>query len=324
MWQEIQDQPEVALRLLEAEVAQLRTPIRSAGQVILAGTGASLAACRAGQYAFMRYAGILPHVLPAADLLDLPLGPESLVILVSQSGASLETQMAVRALKERGVQLWGVTNNLESPLAQGADRVLWMNAGEEVSSATKTYLATLMLFLMLAGGAVEAVPPDLRQTLDQSAETVDRWAAALMDQPVIYFLGAGAMGPMAAQGALLMKEKTFLHVEGMSLSEFRHGNIEVVRPGLPILLLAATPALSAEAERHAAYLASLGAEVYLVTDSLPGGERVLRVQNSGDEVAGMLQVVVPLQMLSERIAVRKGYDVDGFRYIAKVVDQYRL
>jgi len=173
------------------------------------------------------------------------------------------------------------------------------------------------------------IPADLRATLAASAGPISRWAEALLDTRGGYILGMGALGATAFQGALLMKEKTFLHIEGMSLSEFRHGNIEVVTPGLPIIVLAVTPAQAAEAVKHAEYFASIGAEVCLITDSpveasrLPA-DRILQVQNGGDAYTGQLQVVVPLQLLAERVAVRKGHDVDGFRYIAKVVDKYKL
>lgn len=323
MWQEIQDQYDVALRLTGTEPVAL-TGIQ---RLILAGTGASLAACRAGQYAFMKYAGLLPHVLPAAELEYVAPAPGTLVILVSQSGASLETQTATLMLKERGISFWGVTNNLQSPLAQAADRVLWLNAGDEISSATKTYTATLLHLVRLAGGVIRHVADDIRATLAAAAEPVERWAEALLEQQVGYILGMGPLAATAAVGALLMKEKALMHVEGMSVSEFRHGNIEVVRPGLPILMLAATPDAVAEAVQHARYFASLGADVYLVSDAPVHGmapERVLQVSNQGDEVVGAIPAVIPLQLLAERIAVRKGYAVDGFRFIAKVVDKYAL
>jgi glucosamine--fructose-6-phosphate aminotransferase (isomerizing) len=340
MWQEIQDQPKVVERLLQgageggpapAAIAACRDALRGVTRLILSGTGASLAACRVGQYAFMTYAGLLPHVLPAAELDYLRPAPGTLVILVSQSGQSLETQTAVAALKEREIPFWGITNNPSSHLAQHADQVLLMHADEEISSATKTYTATLVLFALLAGAdrPLLNLPADLRATLDAAATPIARWADALMDNKVGYILGMGALGAAAAPGALLMKEKAFLHIEGMSLSEFRHGNIEVVTPGLPIIVLAVTPTETAEAVRHAKYFASIGAEVYLITDSpvaesnIPP-ERILQVENSGDAYTGQLQVVIPLQLLAERVAVRKGHNVDGFRYIAKVVDKYQL
>jgi glutamine---fructose-6-phosphate transaminase (isomerizing) len=332
MWQEIQDQPDVAERLLRgARGGTGGADLRHVTRLILSGTGASLAACRVGQYAFMQYAGILPHVLPAAELDYVQPAPGTLVILVSQSGQSLETQTAVDSLKARSIPFWGITNNPDSYLAKHADRVLLMEAGEEVSSATKTYMATLVLFGLLAGGeeTISQLPADLRATLAAAAEPISRWAEALLDTRGGYILGMGPLGATASQGALLMKEKTFLHIEGMSLSEFRHGNIEVVTPGLPIIVLAVTPAQAAEAVKHAEYFASIGAEVYLITDSPVTGsrlpaDRILQVQNSGDAFTGQLQAVVPLQLLAERVAVRKGHDVDGFRYIAKVVDKYKL
>jgi glutamine---fructose-6-phosphate transaminase (isomerizing) len=338
--QEIQGQYDVALRLIEGGeglIAPYREELRGVQRLVLVGTGASLLACRAGQYAFMKYGATVPLVLPAAEieylLAAVPAGPEAagtLVVLVSQSGHSLETQIAVKALKERGIRFWGITNSPDSVLAREADRVLLMQAGEEVSSATKTYTATLLLFYLLAGvSGLEGVPGAVERSLKAAEPAIDHWAAALKDQGVIYTLGMGPLGVAAGAGALLLKEKTAIPVEGLSLSEFRHGHIEVVRPGLPILMAAATPAACAEALKHAEYFASLGAEVYLVTDTpvsstrIPA-ERLLVVGSTHDEITGQIPAVIPFQLLAERIAALAGRDVDGFQYIAKTVDRYAL
>ncbi len=332
MWQEIQDQYDVMQRV-EGQVQHLERLSRQLGHVkrlILSGTGASLYACRAAAYAFMKHARLLPHVLPAAELGYVHPEPGTLVILVSQSGQSLETQQAVQMLKERQIPFWGVTNNRDSHLGKGADELLFMDAGSEVSSATKTYTATLGLLCLLAKGAQTGpLAPGIQATLGAAAPVADLWATELLEQDVIYLLGMGPLGVTAEAGGLLLKEKTFIHASGMSVSEFRHGNIEVVRPGLPIVLLASTADACAEAVKHGEYFASLGAEVYLVADApvvsdrIPP-QRILQVHGFGDEVLGQLTAVIPLQMLAERIADRKGYDVDGFRYIAKVVDTYKL
>jgi glucosamine--fructose-6-phosphate aminotransferase (isomerizing) len=336
--QEIQGQVEVAQQLTGPaaadRMAALRMELKAFRQVILMGTGASLLACRAAQYAFMKYGGALPLVVPAAEIdYVLPAaGPQTLVVLVSQSGQSYETQVAVRLLKERGVRFWGITNSPDSVLAAQADRVLLMEAGEEVSSATKTYTATLLLFYRLAGvpeQLLAAVPGDIERSLAAADPVIARWAEALQGRAVIYTLGMGSLGVAAGAGALLLKEKTAIPVEGMSLSEFRHGHIEVVRPGLPILLAAATPAAAGDVLKHGEYFASLGAEVYLVTDTpltssrIPA-EQILIVANRGDEITGQMPAVIPFQLLAERIAAITGRDVDGFRYIAKTVDTYKL
>jgi|GEM_PF-2748038 len=331
--QEILDQYEVSLRLTRGDAvpATLRAELRAASRLILTGTGASLLACKVAQYAFIKYARTLPTVAPAGeiDLLLPAMEPGTLVILVSQSGESVETKTAVHSLQAGGTRFWGVTNNPNSYLARHAARVLLMQAGPEVSSATKTYMATLLLLFMLAGAPVTGIPADVQETIAAADGAVDRWAAELKESRVMYVLGMGILGPTAAQGGLLLKEKTGISVEGMSLSEFRHGHVEVVHAGLPILVVAATPADCAQATKHAEYLESLGARVYLITDTpitsqaIPP-ERLLTVPNCGDEVTGQIPVVIPLQMLSERIALFLGRNVDGFHYIAKVVDTYDL
>lgn len=332
---EIREQYDVALRLTQGGadlIASLRAELAQVQRLVLMGTGASLLACRAAQYGFVQYSGRLPHVLPAAevDWLVQVSGPETLVLLVSQSGQSYETQLAIQALTAAGIRFWGVTNNPDSALARQAERVLAMDAGEEVSSATKTYTATLLLLFRLAGAdRLEHISEDVRRTLAAAEPAVAGWAAALQDAAALYVLGMGWLGATAAQGALLLKEKTAIPSEGLSLSEFRHGHIEVVRPGLPLLVLAATAPAAGAALQHAEYFAGLGAAVYLISDAplrsdrIPP-EQILQVCNSGDGITAQIPAVIPLQLLAERIARGRGRDVDGFRYIAKTVDRYAL
>ncbi|TJY43554.1 SIS domain-containing protein [Cohnella pontilimi] len=338
-FQEIHGAYDVSLQFAGASREQLnhcRAALAAYKQLILMGTGASLNACKIGQYAFMKYGGLIPHVIPASDvaLLDRSLDEDTLVILVSQSGQSYETQVAVEYLKKRGVTVWGITNNEHSALGTGADETLLMNAGEEVSSATKTYVATLLILFTLAAGEEAGFPPQLRQIPDairesirRSEERISEWAAALEKHDNFYLLGAGAFGVTAQQGALVLKEKTFQHVEGMSLSEFRHGNIEVIRPGLPIVILAAADSVD-DSLKHAEHLVSLSALVYLVVDRdvrLPSisQERIIVLPGQPNQLLAQICAVLPLMLLAEKIAALKGHDIDGFRYISKVVDQYQ-
>uniref|UniRef100_A0A3G3JWH5 Glutamine--fructose-6-phosphate aminotransferase [isomerizing] n=2 Tax=Cohnella candidum TaxID=2674991 RepID=A0A3G3JWH5_9BACL len=338
MRQEILDTREVCLAFARSDRSRFERSnreLRARGQVILMGTGASLNACKVSQYAFMKEAGILPHVMPASDvsLLENVADRDTLVILVSQSGASYETKVAVEFLKRHGVTVWGITNIGDSPLALQADETFLMNAGEEVSSATKTYAATLLILYAMAAGGSDAflrrlaeLPRAVEETLAVSESKIAAWAEVLGKRDKFYVLGDRAFGVTAQQGALVVKEKTFLHAEGMSLSEFRHGNIEVVEPGLPIVVVAAADSIG-ESRMHADHLASIGAEVYWIGDREASSERIpsdrsLVLPGLDDTAMSQITTVLPLMMLAENIAAMKGYDVDGFRHISKVVGQY--
>ncbi|WP_276357131.1 SIS domain-containing protein [Cohnella caldifontis] len=337
MRQEIRDTHEVSLAFARSDRSRfghLHESLRSRRHVILMGTGASLNACKVGQYAFLKEAGFLPHVVPAADvsLLESFLGADDLVLLVSQSGESYETKAAIEAMKRRGVPVWGITNASDSALARLADETILMEAGEEVSSATKSYAATLLILNAIAAGeneafwqALAALPDAVRDTLSGSDRKIADWAGALAKREKFYLLGVREFGVTAQQGALVLKEKTFQHAEGMSLSEFRHGNVEVVQPGLPIVIVAGADSLD-ESLGHAEFLASLEAEVYLIADRAAAPAKIpadrILVLPGVSGLMPQITTVLPLMQLAENIASAKGYDVDGFRYISKVVSQY--
>lgn len=339
MWHEIQDQYEVAKEVIKnyhEQAGPLSMELAKKKRVFLMGTGASLIACMASRYAFIKYGSFIPEVMAASEInyaLDR-MDSETVVILVSQSGQSYETQEVVKILKGKKVELWGITNEPGSTLARNADRVLLMNAGVEVSSATKTYMATILILYMLAAAqnkmqmeSIANIPEDIKQTLAMCQSPVDALAKKLSKKSVIYITGIGPNSQTAAQGALMLKEKTFINAEGMALSEFRHGPIEVVKPGLPIIITASSPEVVKVAVEHMKHLAGLSASVYIITDNLVVDasipeENIIRVSNRCQEVFSQISEVIPLQLLAEGIANINGYDVDGFKYISKVVDKY--
>lgn len=338
MWQEIQDQADVSKTILAhyMESAPALSEKMKGRTLILTGTGASLNACRAARYAFIRYAGLIPQVLDAYEMLYVldKLPKDALVILVSQSGSSHETQVIAQALKEHLIEFWGITNNPDSLLAQKASQVLPLNSGEEVSSATKTYSATIQILYMLAASQTPGVleklaglPQDIIRTLESAAPAVERLVERLHQSQVAYIAGLGMLGSTAIQGALMMKEKTFICTEGLPISELRHGTVEALKPGLPVLLAATTLPMVAEALKHAAFLSDTGAEIHLVADTavdpaIIPAEKVIPIVNTMEEEFSHITAAIPFQLLAEGIARMNGYDVDGFRYLKKVVDQY--
>jgi glutamine---fructose-6-phosphate transaminase (isomerizing) len=339
MRQEIFDQIEVSAKVIQqykSVVLSLNKEAKEKKNVFLMGTGASLNACLASRHAFMKYCKLMHHVVAAADIETVAeiMGKDSLVILISQSGNSYETQRAVEILKNKNIEFWGITNEPESMLARESNRTLYMNAGVEVSSATKTYMATVLILYMIASGNdaeaiedIDKLPEDIKQTLGVLDKVVDKIASGLMDKNVMYLVGIGAHGAAAGQGALMIKEKTFIPAEGLPLSEFRHGTVEVVKPGLPVIISASTPSRVEEALFHGEYLSDLSADVYLVVDcpvetgKIPK-EKIVCIKNSVHEAFSHLTAGVFYQLLAESIAFHKNYDVDGFKFLKKCVDKY--
>lgn len=337
MWNEVHDQVEVCETILAQylpKAADFSEKLQGKKKILLTGTGASLYACQMAKYLFFRYSGRIPTVLPADEMhyvLD-QIDQDTLTIFVSQSGESYETKLVSGILKERGIEFWGITNDGQSHLAQNAAEVFLLHCGKEVSSATKTNTATFLLLAIIAAGhnpevasQLRRLPEQIKGALDCQAQ-IEQWAEALCGEMQMYLLGTGVNGATAVEGALMMKEKTFIHTAGSSVSDFRHGTVEVIEKGLPVILVGAGEEMNRQLDLHASYLASLGVEVRIVTDQperftrFPG--RVIPVPAAGIEELSPMLTVIPLQLLAEAVARKKGLDVDGFRHLSKIVAEY--
>lgn len=339
MWQEIQDQPEVAASILEEYLPKgeyFRELLRGKKQLVLTGIGASLYACHMARYAFMKYCSLKPQIIQSDELsYILPsINQDTLVIFVSQSGESYETRVVGKQLKERGIQFWGITNEPDSSLAQNASEVILLHSGKEISSATKTNMASFLILAIIAAGyrqelkgAFLEIPSMIRKTLDMCIDVLEKVSEVLVKNLNLYILGIGANSATAVEGALMMKEKTFIHTSGASVSDFRHGTVEVIEDGLPIILLASGEELTEKILVHEKYLRNIGVDTYVVTDiyieeRLPIG-KVVPVAACPEEVLSPVNLLIPLQLLAEKVADKKGLDVDGFRYLSKIVSDYK-
>lgn len=333
MYQEICEQPQIAQKVLAYYLPKAEgyyEILKKKKRLILTGIGASLCACKMAAFGFYQYSPLFPLVLQSDELpYVLPsLTQEDLVIFVSQSGESYETRKYASMLQKNGVDFWGITNNPDSFLASCAKEVLLLHCGKEVSSATKTNLISLLLLLIIAGGhcstlkeRFEEIPGKLRETLKLSRDWVEKVSQELLPDGQLYLLGMGALEQAAAQGALMMQEKTWIHTTGTSVSDYRHGTVEVTEKGLPIIIMAAEKDF-AEARKHGDFLKNIQARVFYLTDSGNTCEQGAAVSRSSEECFASLYFLPPLQLLAEKVAKKKGLDVDGFRYLSKVVGTY--
>ncbi len=342
MLEEIWGQVEVTKNILardNAAIEHFSRRIFRSGNVVLLGTGASLNACLAAKYAFMRYSHIIPWVIEAsmisAAVKSIP--PGTPAVIISQSGNSLETRYALDACNANGVAVTGITNNPESYLAEHAENTILFQAGEEISSATKTYSASILILYLAACINNQAamtdltkIPGTLKSCLEKSTQQIEKLAEQLKNCRSIYIGGMGLYENTARQGGLLIKEKDFIHAEGLSISELRHGTIESIDKTTPVIIICHETQYG-KAHEHGRYLRkTTGAHVYILVNGENlrdftncSDEGIVRIPNTGNETLGHLCAAVPLQLLSEEIAFQMGYDIDGFRYIRKVIDTYR-
>ena len=338
MYNEIMDQYELVKKICTKrwdEAREINLILKKADNIILMGTGASLNACHGAAEAITKYIKKMPHVLEMAQAEDilLTLTDKTVCFLVSQSGSSKETIDVARKVGDSPALTIAVTNNEDSYLAQNSDRVLLLNSGKEISSATKTQTAQALVMCMAAAAGDEdaknelmKLPELIGKALKDLPEIAEEIAAKLKDERAFYIGALGRMYPTARQAALLIKEKDFILTEGLSISELRHGTVEAVYEGMPIFLIAANEYV-VEAQKHAEYFDGVvGAKVFLVVDDTADTQssryEIIKIENLRVNAFCNFCPTIFFQLLAEKIARLNGYDIDGFRYLSKVVDKY--
>ncbi|MEY3491795.1 MAG: hypothetical protein RL309_923, partial [Verrucomicrobiota bacterium] len=269
MLKEIYEQPESvrnALRgRLDAEhgtavLAGMGTSSRDLAEIqriILVGCGTSLHAGQVGEFAFEDLADLNAEVQQAAEFrYRNPLvGSHDLVLAISQSGETADTLAAVREAKEKGAMVMGLVNVVGSTIAREAGRGVYLHAGPEISVAsTKAFTSQVAILLLMAlklgrgrrlsrerGLALAAeigrLPELIAAVLKQDA-AIAKVAESMVEHEHAFFLGRGPMYPVALEGALKLKEISYIHAEGYHAAELKHGPIALLTPGMPVVVLA--------------------------------------------------------------------------------------
>jgi glucosamine--fructose-6-phosphate aminotransferase (isomerizing) len=313
-------------------------------RLVLVACGTAHYACLTAKYWFERLAGLPCEVDIASEFRyrEPPVSPGTLAVAVSQSGETADTLAALRYLAERAARSVAVVNVTESSIAREADLALPIRAGAEIGVAsTKAFtcqLAVLALMALKAGAdrgrlppealaahldALRAVPGLMNHALGLSA-AIEGIARELSEARDVLFLGRGLMYPLALEGALKLKEISYIHAEGYAAGELKHGPIALVEPGVPVVVLAPSDELFDKSVSNMQEVMARNGRVLLMTDA-----RGARAAGDGTwatlvlpEVAPFLAPVlyaVPAQLLAYHAAVAKGTDVDQPRNLAKSV-----
>jgi glucosamine--fructose-6-phosphate aminotransferase (isomerizing) len=314
----------VALQRLPA----LPSAVFSAQRIVLTGMGSSLYALYPLQIRLIQ-AGKTAMMIETAELVfgqSRLLDEKTLVVAVSQSGQSAETVLLldlVRAAAKRPLVI-GVTNTLDSPLAKQSDFVVPLVAGAEFSVSCKTYLATLLslnwLAVQLCGDRPEEQGTDsIAGVVDcylQSKEShVDFLVNRLSKIRHLFITGRGASLAAVSTGALILKESTRFHAEGMSCPAFRHGPLEMVSPGLLAAVFSGDLATAALNQRLVRDIEAAGGQTILISEqSETGVSRLPKVPSSLRPIVEML----PIQMMSLALAVLAGREPGVFERASKI------
>jgi glucosamine--fructose-6-phosphate aminotransferase (isomerizing) len=270
---------------------------------------------------------------------DLVFAPGDLVLTISQSGETADTLAGIRIAKEQGVPILGLCNVVGSSIARESDRVIYTQAGPEISVAsTKAMCSQLVLLLLLGlywGGRKGTLPGSVsREVLPSLAllpELLERELPAVRDRArqlchkysdvrSFFFLGRGMNYPLALEGALKLKEISYIHAEGYASGEMKHGPIALIDPGFPTFAMALDDELLPKVQSNLQEVRARGGKVVALTNS--GTDLDVDDPWVLSRLAGPLScfLVLPaVQLFAYEMAVYLGKDVDQPRNLAKSV-----
>lgn len=340
-----------SVEVTHATIERGNALLREAGQFLAAarpgtvwaiGCGSSYITGMLMRYSLERLAQIPTFTLSAMDFLTYSwntITPDSTVIAISQSGESFETLDAMKGAKERGATVIGLTNNAASSASRIADTLILTYAGDEKASATKTALAQMLaayqLGLVAADingscspetvrrliGELNELPEVVSGLLRRSEEAVEL-AEELKDDSNLYLVGAGPFVPLALQIANTAREVARVHVNAFDVVEFKHGPLEIVQCGTPVVFISnSNSLLCGSVAALASLVKKAGGRVVALTDEADEAlNRVADIRISMplvSEIAGSVAYLPFLQMFLHELALMKGLNPNEFRNIVK-------
>jgi glucosamine--fructose-6-phosphate aminotransferase (isomerizing) len=266
---------------------------------------------------------------------------KTLLILISQSGETADTLAAMREGKARGARNIAICNVVDSSIAREANGVIYTHAGPEIGVASTkafvTQLTALYLFTIRLGqarrtidqtkgramiAALVQIPALLEKALELNPQ-VEKVARRYMNARDFLYLGRGINYPIALEGALKLKEISYIHAEGYPAGEMKHGPIALIDEHMPVVVLAPKNSTYEKVVSNMEEVIARGGRVIAVCSAgdeeiRQKAEVILEIPPGGDDLTPIL-LSVPLQLLAYHVAVLKGTDVDQPRNLAKSV-----
>ena len=354
MLKEIHEQPAAIARAITGRVQNGRVvlsdltmtdrEIRELGRICIVACGSSYHVGMVGKYSLERLLRRPVEVSLASEFryIDPIVGPGDLVIVISQSGETLDSMAALREARKRGARILSIVNVVGSSIARESHDVLYTWAGPEIAVATTKAYSTQMVVLNLLGlyfgdvlgtvdldtytamvRGIEALPAQMERLL---ADTEDIRAAAreLAGHDQIFFIGRNLDYALSLEGSLKLKEISYIHSEAYAAGELKHGTISLIEEGTPVIAAATYMPLFDKAMSNVVEVQARGAQVLALTTDAGAAqmhsrvERVLTVPETETMLLPQLGVV-PLQLLAYYIALERGCDIDKPRNLAKSV-----
>ncbi|ULJ74379.1 glutamine--fructose-6-phosphate transaminase (isomerizing) [Rhizobium gallicum] len=352
MEKEIYEQPEVVahalghyVNFIDNRVAPVSGAIDFAKlpSLAISACGTAYLAGLIGKYWFERYARLPVEIDVASEFRyrEIPLSRQSAGLFISQSGETADTLASLRYCKEHGLKIGAIVNARESTIARESDAVFPILAGPEIGVAsTKAFTCQLAVLAALAIGAgkmrgnvsdeeeqalvrsLAEMPRIMSQVLNSIQPKIELLSRELSKCPSVLYLGRGTSFPLAVEGALKLKEVSYIHAEGYAAGELKHGPIALVDENMPVIVIAPHDRFFDKTVSNMHEVAARGGRIILITD-----ERGAAVSKLGttialpnvDEIIAPMIFSLPIQLLAYNTAIFLGTDVDQPRNLAKSV-----
>ena len=315
----------------------------SAKRIIMVACGTSWHSALIGEYLFEWLAKTSVEVEYASEFRykDPLIGEDDILFVISQSGETADTLAALQEAKKKGATILGVVNTVGSSIARETDGGVYLHAGSEIGVAsTKAFTSQITVLTLIALSlaqkkgviseeysrriisALERIPVQIEEILEQSNE-VKRIADLFTYAPNFLYLGRSYSFPVALEGALKLKEISYIHAEGYPAAEMKHGPIALIDDMMPVVVIATTDHTKDKMVSNIEEIRARKGRIIAITSAGNSEVKELAEFNcvipQTEDVLSPLLSVIPLQLLSYYVAVNRGCDVDQPRNLAKSV-----
>jgi glucosamine--fructose-6-phosphate aminotransferase (isomerizing) len=354
MEKEISEQPEAISHVLDRYIDFASGTVRTGNSAIDFGdvAGLAISACGTaflagsiGRYWFEQYAGLPVEIDVASEFRyrQIPMSRKQAAFFISQSGETADTLASLNYCRQRGLKIGAIVNVTDSTIARAADTVFPILAGPEIGVASTkaftcqlTVLACLAIAAGKARGTIDAfqeralvghlaeIPRIMSAVLNDIQAQTFALARQLTGCKSVLYIGRGTSYPLAMEGALKLKEISYIHAEGYAAGELKHGPIALIDEHMPVIVIAPHDQFFDKTVSNMQEAAARGGRIILITDEagakaspiIPAAQIVLP---NVDEIIAPMIFALPIQMLAYQTAVIMGTDVDQPRNLAKSV-----
>lgn len=329
---EINEQPQTVLSAAAQDpirLAEFAVAIRRAKSVFVAASGTSYHAGLLMKFRLQNEAKLRCETIMAGEFKEHEgfVSKGSVVVTLSQSGETADVLEAVKEARKRGAKVLSIVNAAGSTLARESDQVLLLNCGPEVGvAATKSFTAQVVVANLVVDAVLGRKRSNGMKELSQgvrvalaTSEKVKEVAKLYRDRPDFYFVARGYQSPVALEGALKLKELSYIHAEGMPASELKHGTLALIEKGTPVVVINPSGESHTDVLSNAEELKARGAELIGISDQYDDVyTHFLRIPKVQPKFMPIVEAV-PLQLLAYEMAIARRNDPDYPRNLAKSV-----